>query len=168
MAKFTIKDLAEGKCAVKNDGSVEELNKVLKAAFPIDIKAVGNAAFYRKLRVGHWIGKEIIELPIQSVKDFLEEIEKPKLPKRKDKIMKFNIPTDKLLHLICCYAITLTFGIFAEWIGVVVCLVLALGKEFIWDKWLKKGTFEWQDINYDLIGLICGLCVSIVQHQVFM
>lgn len=82
--------------------------------------------------------------------------------------MKFNISTDKLLHLICCYAITLTFGIFAEWIGAVVCLVLALGKEFIWDKWLKKGTFEWQDINYDLVGLICGLCVSIVQHQVFM
>lgn len=82
--------------------------------------------------------------------------------------MKFNISTDKLLHLISCYAITLTFGMFAEWIGVVVCLVLALGKEFIWDKWLKKGTFEWQDINYDLVGLICGLCISIIQHQLFM
>lgn len=87
MAKFTIKDLAEGRCAVKNDGTLEELNKVLKAAFPIDIEAVGNATFYQRLGVGQWIGKEIIGLSTQSVKDFLEELEKSKLPKRGDIIL---------------------------------------------------------------------------------
>lgn len=31
---FTIEDLANGKCAVVNDGSLEELGEVLKLAFP--------------------------------------------------------------------------------------------------------------------------------------
>lgn len=32
MNKFTIKNLSEGRCAVINDGTIEELNKVLRAA----------------------------------------------------------------------------------------------------------------------------------------
>lgn len=53
MAKFTIKDWAEGRCAVKNDGTVEELNKVLKAAFPVkNQSAIGSCDIYFKINGG--------------------------------------------------------------------------------------------------------------------
>lgn len=88
MAKFTIKDLAEGRCAVKNDGTVEELNKVLKAAFPVKHQsAIGSSDIYFKINEGFWTGGCDTKLPVQSVKDFLEELETFKLPKRGDKIL---------------------------------------------------------------------------------
>lgn len=88
MAKFTIKDLAEGKCAVKNDGTVEELNKVLKEAFQTDKKIFGDCSFYfLNEATTCWTGWFTTQLPTQSVKDFLEELETPKLPKRGDKIL---------------------------------------------------------------------------------
>lgn len=91
MAKFTIKDLAEGKCAVKNDGTVEELNKVLKAAFSTENEASGNAVFYERYYIEEsWIGRKNTYKNFQSVKDFLEELEKPKLPKRGDRILVWS------------------------------------------------------------------------------
>lgn len=89
MAKYTIKDLAEGKCTVKNDGTVKELNKVLKAAFPDVSQAVGNAIYYFKNAYSSKAWTEGMESPgpVQSVKEFLEELEKPKLPKRGDRIL---------------------------------------------------------------------------------
>lgn len=46
---FTIQDLREGKCAIINDGTLEQLQKVLKQAFPLDgITAIGNYRYYRK------------------------------------------------------------------------------------------------------------------------
>lgn len=91
MVKFTIKDLAEGKCAVKNDGTVEELKKVLKAAFPFAERTVqGNGRLYYKLGSKSWNSTFETKLPAQSVKDFLEELEKPELPKRGDRILVSN------------------------------------------------------------------------------
>lgn len=92
MARFTIKDLAEGRCAVKNDGTVEELNKVLKAAFGDTIPlAVGDCPFYCKYNSLSGLWKAIndgwTEMSTQSVKDFLEELEKLELPKRGDRIL---------------------------------------------------------------------------------
>ena len=88
MAKFTIKDLAEGKCAVKNDGTVEELNKVLRAAFPKDVQSSGDWIYYaRHYYSNRWESFTRIEIPVQSVKDFLEELELPKLLKRGDRIL---------------------------------------------------------------------------------
>ena len=94
MAKFTIKDLAEGRCAVKNDGTIEELNKVLMAAFPEDVKAHGGCRFYHKDGLYNWIGVSNAE-HFQSVKDFLEELETPKLPKRGDRIWVKNKDCDR-------------------------------------------------------------------------
>ena len=89
MNKFTIKDLAEGRCAVKNDGTVEELNKVLKAAFPKDVQSSGDWNFYIKI-YDEWGGCDSTKLPIQSVKDFLEELEKSEFPKKGDRILVSN------------------------------------------------------------------------------
>lgn len=88
MAKFTIKDLAEGRCAVTNDGTVKQLNKVLKAAFPNGPMANGSWRYYTKAHnKNDWdcFAQPIINT--QSVKDFLEELENPELPKRGDRIL---------------------------------------------------------------------------------
>lgn len=71
--KYTIKDLAEGKCAVRNNGTPEELSKVLIAAFGSgNTLAIDNFCYYRR---GHntWQGTKETLLPIQSVKDFIVE-----------------------------------------------------------------------------------------------
>ena len=44
---YTIQDLANGKCAVKNDGTLEELKAVLNAAFLNDNSIIiGNETYY--------------------------------------------------------------------------------------------------------------------------
>lgn len=74
--KYTIQDLAEGKCAVKNDGTLEELKKVIMRAFPEDRDVPkGTFQFYyasQKARSG-WNCSSSTDMPYQSVKDFLEE-----------------------------------------------------------------------------------------------
>jgi hypothetical protein len=85
--KYTIEDLRNGKCAVRNDGTAEELIEVLSLAFPEDKRAylIGGAhKFYYKSPYNNW-GFSMVdstELPTQSVKDFLE----PEF-KRGDKVM---------------------------------------------------------------------------------
>jgi len=73
---YTIDDLTNGKCAVINDGTLEELQKVLKLAFPIDRSPVeGCDKYYFALdNKGIWTSVfEHINLPTQSVKDFLKK-----------------------------------------------------------------------------------------------
>lgn len=76
--RFTIKDLSDGKCAVINDGTVDEIRKVLKKAFPDDDTPIqGLAPFYFVLtndkgiiRCGWWCQDLEPNLPVQSVKHF--------------------------------------------------------------------------------------------------
>ena len=74
---FTIKDLAEGKCALVNDGFPEELRKVL------NIAVIGSANHYRGTSKYYWSPGDYhwnnghtntLNLPTQSVKDFLKQI----------------------------------------------------------------------------------------------
>lgn len=71
---FTIEDLSLGKCAVINDGTLEELRKVLGLAFPNDKTRVhGEYKFYSidTSNSNEWHPSESTSLPTQSVKDFL-------------------------------------------------------------------------------------------------
>lgn len=71
---FTIEDLSLGKCAVINDGTLEQLHEVLKLAFPNDGSHVrGDYKFYSmdSGNSNEWYPVDTISLPIQSVKDFL-------------------------------------------------------------------------------------------------
>lgn len=73
--KYTIEDLKKGKCAVKNDGTLEELRKVLKLAFPDDFATIkGIAIYYYACRLTKdWCYGAVTSLPFQSVKDFLTD-----------------------------------------------------------------------------------------------
>lgn len=74
--KYTIQDLREGRCAVINDGTLDELREVLERAFPEYIITVeGTEKFYykRQTRKNQWVADICTSLPTQSVKDFLKE-----------------------------------------------------------------------------------------------
>jgi hypothetical protein len=74
MKKYTIQDLSKGKVAVTNDGTLEQLRKVVKLAFPLDsIFLTGTCKYYQKWKSYKWCGIETTDLPIQSVKDFLDQ-----------------------------------------------------------------------------------------------
>ena len=84
MNEKLIKQLREGTIALKNDGTLNELKKVLKYAFPLDI---GNTTgLYLKYSASnkkdYWTGADTPNLPSHSVKEFLKpENEYPKVMK---------------------------------------------------------------------------------------
>lgn len=88
MNEKLIKQLREGTVALKNDGTLEELNKVLRYAFTNDkCKIIGDCKYYLKLDYGEnlWVGNDKIDVPSHSVKEFLKpENEYPKLMKVSD------------------------------------------------------------------------------------
>ena len=69
---FTIQDLADGKCAVENDGTKSQLNDVLRVAFPGDSLPLRvSHKFYVRLNKDEWKTGNRNRLPTQSVKDFV-------------------------------------------------------------------------------------------------
>lgn len=87
---YTIEDLKNGKCAVENNGSLKELQKVLKLAFPnsnMDVR--GTAKYYLQMQKNSlawdcFDSPSSVKVPIQSVKDFLQP--QPQF-KRGEKVM---------------------------------------------------------------------------------
>ena len=60
---------------------------------------------------------------------------------------------DKLLHFICgTYIYLIVSVLLAPMLSIVLVIIAGFAKEFIWDKWLNKGTFEWMDIVYTIAG----------------
>lgn len=78
-----------------------------------------------------------------------------------------TMKTDKLLHFLCGYVIAITLSLFVVWLGPVVGVLAAFGKEFIYDKWMGKGTFEWQDINVTLVGVLSGFIVAFARLNMY-
>lgn len=74
--------------------------------------------------------------------------------------------TDKLLHVLCGYIIALTVGIWLPWLGALVGVAAAFGKEFLWDRLLKRGTFEWADINATLVGVLTGFSIAFLRASI--
>ena len=77
--------------------------------------------------------------------------------------LKQLIQTDKLTHNLINYAILFTFAILTNyWIGLGVAITLSLIKEFVWDKWLKKGCFEIADLISNGLGIIEGSIMYLI------
>ena len=73
-----------------------------------------------------------------------------------DKIFNY-FGFDGLKHILCCNLIVVLVNILLPlWIAVLASVVAALGKEIIWDKILKRGTFDKKDLISDGIGIIIG------------
>lgn len=74
-----------------------------------------------------------------------------------------KIPTDKLLHFLISALLTFVLNCFLpiSW-AVGTAIVIGVLKEVVWDKLLKKGTFELEDMFANMIGIFCAaLCIVI-------
>lgn len=86
---------------------------------------------------------------------------------------------DKQYHLfageVIAIVVALVFahhiGIGHVWgslIGFVAGVLAGFVKDFVWDKWLKKGTFDWWDIGFtsggSLIGALIVLIVGLIMY----
>jgi hypothetical protein len=80
MNKKLIQQLRNGKIAVKNDGTIDELNEILKEAFPSDdSQSIGIWDFYYGVEKEHYWGCDSsTNLPSYSVKDFFTDAEQEK------------------------------------------------------------------------------------------
>lgn len=64
---------------------------------------------------------------------------------------------DGLQHIICCNLLVVLINIMLPlWVALVVTVLFALGKEFVWDKLLGRGTFDKKDLVADGIGVLIG------------
>ena len=88
MNEKLIKQLREGTIALKNDGTLEELNKVLRYAFPnepSESKGIRKYYFATSNKY-YWTLNDTTNLPSHSVKEFLKpENEYPKVMKVSNK-----------------------------------------------------------------------------------
>jgi hypothetical protein len=73
MNKKLIKELSEGKCAVKNDGTLEELKSVLRAAVTKWYDCLMGDSLFYFINNGLWQVDNTTDLHAYSVKDFLKE-----------------------------------------------------------------------------------------------
>lgn len=78
-------------------------------------------------------------------------------------IMKQLLQTDKLTHNLINYIILFTFAVLTNyWIGLTTAIVVSLIKEFVWDKWLKKGCFEIADLVSNGLGIVEGSLMYLI------
>lgn len=62
-----------------------------------------------------------------------------------------------MLHILCSVIVVSVVNLFFPlWVAIIVAALAGAGKEFIWDKWLGRGTFEKKDLICDLIGIVIG------------
>jgi hypothetical protein len=85
---YTIKDLAEGRVTVINDGTPEDVYRVVSTAFPRDEthfdefkRGYSNCKFFHQMinYLNEWTDAKTTSLPTQSVKVFIKEIEEPNI-----------------------------------------------------------------------------------------
>lgn len=77
--------------------------------------------------------------------------------------LKQLIQIDKITHNLSNYAILFTFAVLTKyWIGLIIAITFSLLKEFVWDKWLKKGSFEIADLVSNGLGIIEGTIMYLI------
>lgn len=77
--------------------------------------------------------------------------------------LKQLIQIDKLTHNFINYIIVFTIAVLTKyWIGLLVAIILDFLKEFVWDKWLKKGCFEIADLVSNCLGILEGTVMYIM------
>jgi len=80
---------------------------------------------------------------------------------------------DKFLHTWISALIVLVVGsflfyickekpVYSAFVGWAVALAIGILKEFLWDKFLKKGTFSVADLAADFIGSATGLVGGLI------
>lgn len=73
------------------------------------------------------------------------------------------IPTDKLLHFLASALMVLCLNTFFDpaW-SAGIAIGVGVAKEVIWDKLLKKGSPELEDLFADLLGVVFGSLFAVI------
>lgn len=69
---------------------------------------------------------------------------------------------DKLYHFIVGFIIALIFGLITPVLGLGMAVLAGILKDVVWDKLLKKGTFEVLDIFFTGVGGVIGMAIAIL------
>lgn len=73
-----------------------------------------------------------------------------------EKVLNY-LGTDGLLHILASVVIMNVLDLLLPlWVAIVATAVIGIGKELVWDKWLKKGTFDRKDLLCDAAGILLG------------
>lgn len=64
---------------------------------------------------------------------------------------------DGLKHVIASNVMVVILNLILPlWVAVLVAALVGVGKEVVWDKLMKKGTFDKKDLIADAVGIIIG------------
>lgn len=64
---------------------------------------------------------------------------------------------DGLKHVIASNLVVVIANLFFPlWLAVIIAAAIGVGKEVVWDKMLKKGTFSKKDLLADFAGIVMG------------
>jgi len=73
------------------------------------------------------------------------------------------ISIDKFKHDIAGYLITALLSLVINpFISFGICILVGIGKEVVWDKWFKKGQFEYADMFWTWKGGVFALLPQIM------
>lgn len=75
-----------------------------------------------------------------------------------------NLPNkDKILHFITgTYIYLIASALLTPMLSIMLVIIAGFAKEFIWDKRLDRGFFEWMDIIYTITGGVMAMILSLV------
>lgn len=64
---------------------------------------------------------------------------------------------DGLKHVIASNVMVVVLNLILPlWVAVLVSALAGVGKEVVWDKLMKKGTFDKKDLIADAVGVVIG------------
>jgi hypothetical protein len=74
-----------------------------------------------------------------------------------------KLEKDKQLHLIMSAFITFMCGVNISLLwGAIIGTSVGLFKEFVYDLWMKKGTFDKKDLLFNFIGVGAGMAAAVI------
>lgn len=73
-----------------------------------------------------------------------------------EKILNY-LGQDGLLHILASVVLMNVLCLSLPlWVAIIATTAIGIGKELVWDKWMKKGTFDYKDLLCDGIGILLG------------
>lgn len=91
-----------------------------------------------------------------------------KIRRALDYICLNNLRIDGMEHLIAgILVVSMAQWFFSVWTAIALTLFILVGKEIIYDKWLRQGVPEWRDVFWGAVGMVLGLILKKITPQSF-
>lgn len=89
-----------------------------------------------------------------------------KIRRALDYICLNNLRVDGMEHLIAgILVVSMAQWFFSVWTAIALTLFILVGKEIIYDKWLRQGVPEWRDVFWGAVGMVLGLMWKKSHHK---